>query len=81
MRFTVQLTGNEIQPVDADSYVVDGETLIFLRSDDQLAAFFDMSVVVDWSPRLEHPTENRTRSVRRASGLVQTAFKTKMGSH
>jgi hypothetical protein len=56
MRFTVQLTGNEIQPVDADPYVVDGETLIFHRSDDQLAAFFDMSVVVDWSPRLENPT-------------------------
>jgi hypothetical protein len=44
------------QPVDADSYVIDGETLIFLRSDNELAAFFDISVVVDWKPRLENST-------------------------
>jgi hypothetical protein len=56
MRFTVQLIGEKTQPVDADSYVVDAEALIFLRSDNELAAFFDMSVVVDWEPRLENST-------------------------
>lgn len=56
MRFTVRLKGEETQPVDAESYIVDDQTLIFLRSDGDLSAFFDMSVVVDWEPRLENPS-------------------------
>jgi hypothetical protein len=59
IRFTVRLKGPEIQPVQAESYIVDGETLVFFRPGGEIAALFDMSVVVDWEPKLENPSGER----------------------
>ncbi len=50
--FTVTLKG-WVQPVSADSYLLDGEALVFLNSGNEIVALFDMSIVEDWSPRLD----------------------------
>jgi hypothetical protein len=54
IRFTVRLKGPEVQPVYAESYLVDSETLVFFKPGGEIAALFDMSVVIDWEPRLEN---------------------------
>jgi hypothetical protein len=48
---TVRLQGFEVQPVEADSYVMDGEALVFLTSGGEIAALFHMSIVEDWEPK------------------------------
>jgi hypothetical protein len=46
-----------VQPVSADSYLVDGEALLFLNDGNEVAAYFDLSIVEDWTPRLESSTK------------------------
>jgi hypothetical protein len=46
-----------VQPVSADSYVLDGDAIVFLNNGSEIAAFFDLSIVEDWSPRLESLTK------------------------
>ncbi len=52
-QFNVRLKGPEMQPVEAEFYILDGEALVFLNSGGEIAALFDMSVVEDWEPKLE----------------------------
>ena len=60
IEFTVRLKGSETQPVYAESYIIDGEILVFLNSGGEIAALFDLLIVEDWEPKLdrqERPTD------------------------
>jgi len=50
--FTVRFKTGDTQSLDAISYEIDGEALMFLDHTGSLVAFFDFTFVDDWEPKL-----------------------------
>ena len=53
-RFTVTYKSGDVEPIEAEGYVIDGEALVFLSAGREIAALFDINFVQQWEPRGSH---------------------------